>query len=600
VNDTATHKLRLYSSAVPALIAILITVALFLTSGLWEDVELRAYDLRLRAVEKLGLGEGGYTGNVVVVGMEEDSIVREKPLIFWYPDLGRFLWKMREYDARVVGIDLIPVHSLGEKIKDAAFSVFPSEPDEGSVELLESIGELADNSLLSPMLEVTDRLGIVQGVAGGIVPYYYGFMAFMHNVYKASVSLTPDNDNIIRRQRLGFEDSLDSFAYSIYKLQGGGEVEPDTITLNYLLKKSIPYFSFTDIMAGEVPGENFSGKAVLLGYITGYDDMHFTPMGISIDGIMLHAITVETLFSGTSMKSVSILLEALVLVALSAAGLMLSLRLRPFIALSGISLVMAAYVTANLNMFSKGSLMALFPHMLAPFLVFTAIYPYRYLVEEKRKKKIYKTLSYYVDKKVIDSLIDKDVESLLRGEQRDICVMFIDIRDFTGLIQHRNAEDIIRFLNIFFDRLTETIQKHNGFVDKFIGDAVMAFFATDENPVDNALIASREILRKVDEFNNDSSVSSLTGEWGIRIGIGVDYGRVIMGNIGSEKKMDFTIIGEPVNKAARLEELTKRLGEPLLVGDSAYAVAGGGFNFKHLGKFDVRGLKKSIDIYTIA
>lgn len=581
------------------LIAVVTVLTLMLTRDLWKGIELRAYDLRLQALEYLGAVKDSYTGNIVVVGMEENVLIKEKPLIFWYPEIGKFLIKMKDYGAPVVGIDLIPIHALGEKIADAARSVFGSELDEGHNEFLEELGTQTDNSLLGPLLDVSDHLQIVQGVADENVPYYYSFMAFMRNVHAASVKLAVDNDQVIRRLELFYKDKVASFPYMVYTLQSGkGAGENTEILLNYSLTKSIPYYSFTDVMNDKLNRDKFSGKAVLLGYITAYDDVHSTPLGGKrIPGIMIHAVAAETLFSQTSFKEIPPHLGALTLICLTVIGLAISTKLRPFSAIPAILLGMTAFFITNLALFSKGHVIPLFPHILAPLLMFTFIYPYRYMVEERSKKKIYKTFSYYMDKKVIDSLIKKDAESLLKGEQQDLCILFLDIRDFTILSHQQKPENIIELLNIYFDKTTDIIQKHNGFVNKFIGDAVLAFFGT-EKAVDNALYASKEIIKETKRINDEGVVTSITGNWKLRIGIGIHYGRVVMGNVGSVKKMDFTIIGDSVNIASRVEGFTKELKKTLLITETAYRMAGEKSDFQSLGKFEIRGVEDSIGLYT--
>jgi class 3 adenylate cyclase/CHASE2 domain-containing sensor protein len=596
VTTSISQKAR--SHIVPVLLTLLVTVVVLATYSLWESLELKAYDFKLRAVERFGLMKGGYTGNAVVVDMEEGILMEEKPLIFWYPEIGEFLYKMNEYGASSVAIDLIPIHSLGEKIIDAADSSFPSGMNECGAEFLDEFGQYLDNSLMGALLDASDGMDIVQGVAGGTVPYYYSLMAFMADVHKASVSLSLDRDKIIRRQRLRYEDSLDSFAYTVYRLKGGTDVDRDTVALNYSLGSSIPRYSFSDILQDKVAPEKFRGKSVMLGYISGYDDTHPTPLE-TLDGILLHAITVETLFSGTFMSRLPFRVEVLLLVVLILTGLLFSTRLSPFTPIIGVFTVMASYMVFNIYMFQKFYLVPVFPQILSPLVVFSFIFPYRYFLEEKKKRRIYKTFSYYMDRSIIDTLVGRDLDALLKGEQKHICVMFTDIRDFTSMTQQLSAENIISFLNAYFGRLTGIIQKHNGFIDKLIGDAVLAFFVSEGNPVDNALRCSDEIVKEVERINNDTRISGITGGWRLRTGIGLDYGKVVMGNIGSERKMDFTIIGEPVNRASRLEGLTKRFDSPILITDSAHKASGGDFDFKHLGLIEVRGIKEPVDIYTV-
>lgn len=578
------------------MIAVGVAVLLLISYNLWEGIELKAYDFRLRTLESLSLSKDTYTGNVVIVGMEEDSMIKEKPLIFWYPDIGLFLERMKDYGASVIGIDLIAVHSLGEKI-NSAFESVTDESDKQHIGFLKDLGERLDNSLLRNILSASEKLCIIQAVAEGTVPYYFPSMAFMKNVHPASVRLTPDIDHIIRRQRFPEENKTGHFAYAIYNAIGGKK-DPSEIMLNYSLRKSIPYYSFKDVMEGKLTRTLFSGKTVVLGYMTRYEDVHSTPIKERISGTMLHALTVETMLSGTSPRNVPFGIDAVILVVLTAMGLALSLRLRPFSAILGTLILMAGFFLINLSLFYAGYRLTLLPHILSPLLVLTFIYPYRYIVEERSRKKIYKTFSYYIDRKVIDSLIEKDPSALLKGEYKDIAILFIDIRDFTSMSQQQKAENIVSLLNVYFGKITDIIQRHSGFVNKLIGDGMMAFFGTEE-PVANALRASVEILKETERMNNNGLTASHIGNWTLNIGIGIHYGRVVMGNIGSEKKMDFTIIGDPVNIASRIEGLTKQLQRKLLLSGFAYEMVKEEFSFKYLGDFTVKGSQEPLSIYTI-
>jgi class 3 adenylate cyclase len=529
--------------------------------------------------------------------MEEPSLIKEKPLIFWYPEIGEFIAKMDEYGARAVGIDLIPVHALGEKIRDAAESVLDSDLDENHKDFLDELGEVTDNSLLGPLIVLSEGTSIVQGVAGGTVPYFYPLMAFMGNVHEASVQLSPDRDNVVRKQTLKF-DKLDSFAHTLYKLSGGKNLGMESVLINYLLKDDIPYFSFTDVLADKFQSGDFNGKTVLLGYITDYDDVHAIPLGGHIPGVIIHASVLETLLSGTSLRETPPIAKMLIVGFLCVVGIFVATRMQPLPALAVTSLTISAYLVLNLLMFYKGYLLAVFPNVLLP-LTIVFVYPYRYLIEERNRRKIYKTFSYYVDRNIIDSLIERDVETLLKGEHKDVCIMLVDIRDFTKFSNENRADNVVSMLNIYFSNLTKIIQTHNGIIDKFIGDAVLAYFLPDGNPVINGLEASMEMLQGVKKMNEEGVLHSVAGGWKLDIGIGLHFGSVIMGNIGSENKMDFTIIGEPVNIVSRIEGLTKELRRELLVTDAVFNMAEDKYEFEYLGKHDVRGVKEPVDIYTV-
>jgi class 3 adenylate cyclase len=608
-----------YCHVIPVLIAFVILSGLLLTYKRWETFERKAYDFRFWLTERLNMGRSQPSNKTVVVGIEERLVLQEKPLLFLYPDIGKFLKKMRDYNVAVIGIDLIPVHKQSEKLKNAVSSM---NVDKKYVEFSEEIGERLDKSLLEPIMQVSESIPIVQVYHGELVPYYYGVAPFIKNLYLADAvftdGYTSNNDGVIRRQTLK-PNGKDTLASAIYNLLTGKEYRLDMVRLNYALAKNIPFYSFTDIMNGKVDSDRLSGKAIILGYLSGYEDVYSTPLNRAIrpswvdknahqtnqpgdrrlPGPLIHGIIIETLITNTPLKEVPFLLQVFALITLIAIGLILSAGLRPYNAIAGVFIITAGFFIVNVILFSLGYIIHMLPHLLSPLLTLTFVYPYRYLVEERSRKKIYRMFSYYIDEEVLDSLLKKDPMSLLRGEHKDVCILFLDIRDFTRLSTQNKAENVVGFLNLYFGKITDIIQGHKGFVNKFIGDGVLAFFATGENPVANALLASQEIIRETERFNNEGTVRHLISDWTLNIGIGVHYGRVVMGNIGSEKKMDFTIIGEHVNIASRIEGLTKHVERRLLLSNEAYMMVKGQFSIDYLGEFSVKGLDKPVAIYTI-
>lgn len=596
-------------SYVPLALAVAAFGALLVLAPFAEPLENKAYDYRLSVLEALGVDRGEPTGGVVVVGMEESKLIGEKPLIFWYPEIGRMLLRLSDAGARGVGIDLIPVHALGEKIADAAVSIMEDEIEEyeDAEDFLDALGEATDNSLMGPMILASENMTVIQGLADAIVPYYYPMMAFMENVRGASVRLTPDADTVVRRQMLdsyttGDGTAVEPFPLALYRLAEGadaGAEQPASVILNYGLLPKIPYHAFPDMLDPEYDLSGVAGKVVLVGYITEYADVHFVPPGRRIPGVFIHAVTIETMLSGTAPQPLGRTGRVALLAALCLMGLAIAWRMGPFAALGATAAAAVAYSGLNLYALGQGTLLPLVPDALGPLAVFTLVSPYRYLVEERSRRKLYKTFSYYVDQRIVDTLIERDAEHLMRGESKDLCILFSDIRSFTMLSNRCRADQVIGFLNVYFSRFTGIIQAHGGIVDKFVGDAVMAYFLPEGNPSVNALKASAEVMAMVRELNETRALEPYISEWKLAIGIGVHHGRVIMGNVGSEKKMDFTIMGEPVNIASRIEGLTKTLGEAVVCSEDVKTMAEGHFQFRHLGLHPIRGLEKGLDLYTI-
>jgi adenylate cyclase len=187
----------------------------------------------------------------------------------------------------------------------------------------------------------------------------------------------------------------------------------------------------------------------------------------------------------------------------------------------------------------------------------------------------------------------------MKGEQRDVCVMFLDIRGFTALSEKITSEALVSMLNIFFGNVSEVVQGNKGFVNKFIGDGMLAFFAVGDHYVDDSLLASRQICQATEQLNDSGALRAFIGENRLAIGIGLHCGDVVLGNIGSQRKLDFTVIGRPVNTASRIESLTKEYARPVLVSGAVRSVAGEQFTFEPLGRAEVRGVEDGVEIFAL-
>ena len=205
----------------------------------------------------------------------------------------------------------------------------------------------------------------------------------------------------------------------------------------------------------------------------------------------------------------------------------------------------------------------------------------------------------YVPGEVMDEIINKSSKSASQSESRNVTILFSDIRDFTSISERLNAQDIVDFLNAYFEKMGNEIISEGGHIDKFIGDAVMAVFGalgTVENSPANAIRAALKMLAANE--NMDASHLSLP-QGSLRMGIGINYGQCILGNIGFQNKMDYTIIGDTVNLASRLEGVTKYYRHPLIVSEYVYNPTKDFFLFRKVDNVRVKGKKEPVGIYAV-
>jgi class 3 adenylate cyclase/HAMP domain-containing protein len=223
-------------------------------------------------------------------------------------------------------------------------------------------------------------------------------------------------------------------------------------------------------------------------------------------------------------------------------------------------------------------------------------YAFSAVIARKKEQKIREIFQTYVPAEVIDQFFSNP-ESLLVGDNRPLAIMFSDIRGFTTIAEMLPPDVIVETLNSYFSPMVDIILSHKGNVDKYMGDAIMAFFGAPVRHPDDALQAVYAGLEMLTELENFNARQAKRGRVPFTVGIGIDYGEVTVGNIGSEKKRNYTVIGDRVNVASRLEGLTKRYGVPLLVSESVRAQVQEQVHCRLVGKVAVKGKKESTTIY---
>jgi adenylate cyclase len=223
-------------------------------------------------------------------------------------------------------------------------------------------------------------------------------------------------------------------------------------------------------------------------------------------------------------------------------------------------------------------------------------YAFRSVIAQKREQKIRNIFQKYVPVDVIDQFMSRP-ESMLVGESRILAVLFSDIRGFTRISESMAPEQIVESLNTYFSAMVDIIQGRKGIVDKYIGDAIMAFFGAPVKHDDDVLQAVQSGFDMLEELKGFNTRQAKRNRPQFRIGIGLNYGVVTIGNIGSEKKMDYTVIGDMVNLASRLEELTKIYDVPFLISESVYSRVKKEVPCRMIDKVMVKGKTKGTRIF---
>ncbi len=446
------------------------------------------------------------------------------------------------------------------------------------------------------------------------------------------VDVSPDPDGVYRRIRLlhrhhdtllpalGLAPWLERqrppwMAVEKHRLRLPGTEIPLDDQGRYLINfyGNIPAYSFSGVMAslakirrGEledlpVSPFEFEDKIVFLGAsAAGLEDLKNTPLDARLPGVHLHAAVTANLLRGDFLQPTprwSGLLLGLILIPLLVSTMALSapawLRLTlPLVAGGG-------YLAANLALFQAHLVAPLIPPLIAVILAAVGAYGQLMLTEGREKARIKRMMSQYLSPAVLETVVARPSE-LARaevGSREELTILFSDIRGFTSLSERLPPERVVELLNHYFSAMTETIFRHRGTIDKFIGDAIMAFWGAPlpaQDHADQAVLTALEMHQALAKVNAWLQRRHLPA---IAIGVGIHSGEVILGNIGSEHKLDYTVIGDNVNLASRLEGLTKHYATPVLISETTYHALQRPIPCRVIDLVRVKGKRHPIRIY---
>ncbi|TIX81460.1 MAG: adenylate/guanylate cyclase domain-containing protein, partial [Mesorhizobium sp.] len=220
-----------------------------------------------------------------------------------------------------------------------------------------------------------------------------------------------------------------------------------------------------------------------------------------------------------------------------------------------------------------------------------------YRRSEQRRSTLARQFSQYLSPSVVQRLANSDTEAILSGEKREITILLSDIRGFTTMSEQLGAQEIAKVVNHFLGLATDEILKRDGTIDKFMGDAVLAFWNAPLDQPDHRERALEAGLALIERVKRENAAFTARGHPSIQIGVAIETGVCSVGNFGSERRFDYTAIGSPVNRAARLESTTKKLSIPLVLGPGF--AQGASMPVVQAGAFELQGFKGEVSIFTV-
>lgn len=363
---------------------------------------------------------------------------------------------------------------------------------------------------------------------------------------------------------------------------------------------TFPYLSAADVLKG-IGNDRLNGKYVLIGSsASALMDLVATPFSSRSPGVEVHANIIDNLVKNDAMVWENYTEIGLTYFIIIIAGLLMVVSLvylGPFLGFTAGLAIMFAIVAGNYHfLFQKQQLLGI-SYILASLLaVFMTVSMFNYLFEGRRRLFIRRAFSHYVSPSVVNELLKNPERLNLSVESREVTILFCDIRNFTTLSEVTPVAELGQFLNTYFSLLTDIITKHNGMVDKYIGDAIMAVWGTPLDDKDHAESAVRAALEMISTIRERGDQFKLAGQT-IEIGIGINTGMVSAGNFGSSKRFDYTVLGDNVNLASRIEGLTKFYRLKILISEFTRKKLAPDYCCRFVDTVMVKGRNKPVDLF---
>ncbi len=549
---------QLKGALVIAVAALALVNIAALYKPVWQPFEKKIYDLKYQVMLRSEPQE-----SIVIIDIDDASLEK----------LGRYQNWPRAYFAEVIDY-LRTAEAIG-------IDIFFAEPDTLPVIARRYYQKPDFDSLTGSAIRNSGNVTLISTLEQE--PVFAGLCA------TGLGEIIADNDGVVRRGYFALGGKR-TFAAAL--TGAAKEAVAGPFLISYHSLGSFRFISFVDVYLKRVPREYFAGKTVLIGgSAPGLFDYHSTPFARHFPGLAIQANLVQNMRSGERINEVS---YGLVLIFTLVATLIiafLTIRAKYFLYISVIVVFVLLTIILSLVLFTS----KIDAGVVRPFYAFVVAVigalTYRYQVEEKEKKKIKSIFARYYSKELVDKVIAKPPK--LGGEKVECTIMFADIRNFTPYAEKSSPEEVGAKLNRFLTEMVMIVFKYQGRIDKFIGDCVMAVFGHPvqvKNSAFNACQAAREMVKRAQDL-------------GFSIGAGINTGEVISGNFGSPMRMEYTVIGDAVNLAARLESLTKEFGVQIIASEATCAMAKKNetveLPFRALGKAKVKGKADELPVFEL-
>jgi adenylate cyclase len=371
------------------------------------------------------------------------------------------------------------------------------------------------------------------------------------------------------------------------------------------------YVSAKDVLQGRVLRDHVEGKLVLIGTsAAGLLDIKTTPVSAAMPGVEVHAQVLESALTKSLLTypNYAVGAELLVAALVGLAIIIVAPMLRASIMIALGAIIIAALLGASWYLYSQYNLLIDFTYpLMSSLLVYLTLIFVNYFKEQKQRQQIRAAFGFYLSPALVEQLARSPEKLVLGGEERKMTILFSDVRGFTTISEHykHDPQGLTRLMNRFLTPLTNAIIERKGTIDKYIGDAIMAFWNApldDPQQEINACEAALEMLARADKLNQDfKREADLNGGkyMPLRVGIGLNTGPCVVGNMGSDFRFNYSVLGDTVNVASRLEARTKDYRIPIVIGSGTEQNAKEKFVTMEIDRIQVKGKTEPETVFTV-
>ncbi len=579
-----------------AIILISIAAAVLTWTAPLKSVEYWFSDL-------LFVRQQSVDNKIKIIGIDEKSLQEIGPFQEWTRQQAADLLKVfdTEYSPAVVAFDI---------------NYFGERDEKGDLALVEYSKKIK-NVVMASYINFSTKLELGTEGEKSINNMY---IKQIESPYKKLEEVTnsgftntvQDDDNYVRRSvyKVFYEGKENyNFAYEVYKCykksKGEDLFEPETdengiYGFDYTTQQGIyELYSYTDVLNEKCDLKAFKDSIVFVGaYSSGMMDQYLVPIskGTVMNGVEIQANHLNALLDERTFVEVSSLINVLAVALIIGVFVFLILNVKiPYGVIFGAVFIIIS-IAASMYLYKIGVYWRCWNAVFFVFLITLVKIVYGYFQERINQMKILDMFRKYIAPQVVDELAkNKDFHIELGGITKDVAVLFIDIRGFSSMSEIMPPEKVIQVLNRYFDLVTNAIFNNEGMLDKFIGDAVMAVYNAPidvENYEKKAIQTGLDIIKALEKLNKE-----LKEELGTEIacGIGIHCGKAVVGNIGCAYRMDYTVIGDTVNVAERLEGIAK--GGVINISQEMYDRIKDDFSAKPKGACMLKGKRKEVMVY---